>query len=114
MENLNLVVNPIGADNSIKIILKIGDIIHANWPVIYLGANRLNCAIKPSNGHHERIKICGIELCKWVGVLSIDEWVYGSNIGPTNQQIKNLVRIIQLLIDTGSENINEDLKLSIE
>jgi len=112
-DELKLNVKGVGKDGFIEIRDKISKFVEDNFDILYVGAVRLNKFIERDYFAPRRIQINNTRLHECQGLKYADGHKYNSCFSPTEEQLRNTVKDIQMLLDVAGEDIPAPFELKI-
>ena len=101
--------NP-GVDRSVELVRELSEMVRQNWRVIFLGATRLGVAIESDGYAPERVQLGQTRLHQHRGVKYANGWKHDTLVGPSDTDIRETVKSIQVLVDEGAREVGTRLR----
>jgi len=114
MKKLTITVGTIGVDGFLQLRNQLDDFVGSNFNILYTGACRLGFNIDKDYYAPRRIQINSTRLHEFTYLKYADGHKYNSNTSPSEENLRNTVRDLQLLLDAAAKNIKPPFTIEIK
>lgn len=113
METLTLITKPVGQNGFFDLRNQLNEFVETNFDLLYEGAIRIGCEIEADYYAPKRVQIGNTRLHASRGLKYADGHKYSDYSSPTEKQLRQTVKDLQILIDAASENIHAPFIINI-
>ena len=113
METLKIETKTIGQNGFFELRDQLNQFVKTNFDLLYEGAIRLGCEIQEDYYAPKRVQIGETRLHAVQGLKYADGHKYSNGASPSEKQLRQTIKDLQILIDAASENIPAPFTLDI-
>jgi hypothetical protein len=113
MENLIIVNKPVGKNGFWELRDQLNEFVLQNFSTLYEGAVRLGCEIPADYYAPERVQVGSTRLHASRGLKYADGHKYSDDAAPSESQLRQTIKDLQVLIDAAAEDIEAPFTLYI-
>lgn len=113
MKTLKIETKTLGKNGFFDLRDQLNQFVLNNFALLYEGAVRLGCEISADYYAPERVQIGNTRLHASRGLKYADGHKYSNGAAPSESQLRQTIKDLQILIDAASENIPAPFTLNI-
>ena len=113
LKTLKIKTKTVGQNGFFDLRNQMNEFVKTNFHLLYEGAIRIGCEIEADYYAPKRVQIGNTRLHASRGLKYADGHKYSDGAAPSEKQLRQTIKDLQILIDAASENIPAPFTLNI-